>query len=431
MPTKSSSVIVPVVRKSVVCTYTPAGGLSYLTQTPMPEGGASTLESLSKTWVRTANFTNLKRTHTRLPDNAFSYDLVKAPETRGHLLAPQYKGAVAGSWTQREYWWSGPFLMVIPSAPVLSNMNWNALNAQLIQKAKGNQWNVPIFLAEGRKTIEMVAQSATRLALCARALRRGRFDDFVRLAHPSAAKKLHQAVKSGNLTRKFGKSFAADPVKTFSQYWLEHTYGWVPFMSDIRSAVNTLLDVRDHPDSLDGTVRAKYSSGPITTSSRNVLLYTYSAESLSIYGNTSTLSKQTLKGTWRYSLKPEDIPGRFGLLNPLEVAWELVPFSFVADWFAPIGDYFAALDAPKRFNHLGGTYGVRVLQQYYVEPTRALPTGSVFTGGKGLAERITVQRVLMTGIPSVSLSAIRMDPNLGIKRLTSAFALVNTVFRKR
>lgn len=34
---------------------------------------------------------------------------------------------------------------------------------------------------------------------------------------------------------------------------------------------------------------------------------------------------------------------QLGLINPLSVAWELVPFSFVVDWFLPIGKYISSL----------------------------------------------------------------------------------------
>lgn len=34
---------------------------------------------------------------------------------------------------------------------------------------------------------------------------------------------------------------------------------------------------------------------------------------------------------------------QMGLLNPLSVAWELTPFSFVVDWFIPIGTYVNSL----------------------------------------------------------------------------------------
>lgn len=34
---------------------------------------------------------------------------------------------------------------------------------------------------------------------------------------------------------------------------------------------------------------------------------------------------------------------QFGLANPLAIAWELVPFSFVLDWFVNVGDYLSSL----------------------------------------------------------------------------------------
>lgn len=38
---------------------------------------------------------------------------------------------------------------------------------------------------------------------------------------------------------------------------------------------------------------------------------------------------------------------QLGLLNPEIVAWELLPFSFVADWFIPIGSYLEARSITK------------------------------------------------------------------------------------
>jgi hypothetical protein len=41
--------------------------------------------------------------------------------------------------------------------------------------------------------------------------------------------------------------------------------------------------------------------------------------------------------------------------NPLELAWEVLPFSFVVDWLIPIGDYLSALDALKGVSAVTGT----------------------------------------------------------------------------
>lgn len=47
------------------------------------------------------------------------------------------------------------------------------------------------------------------------------------------------------------------------------------------------------------------------------------------------------------------IPQLLGLTNPELVAWELVPYSFVADWFIPLGDWMAARALVQR---LKGTF---------------------------------------------------------------------------
>lgn len=68
-----------------------------------------------------------------------------------------------------------------------------------------------------------------------------------------------------------------------------------------------------------------------------------------------------ISGKWKTTQRARfyfelDIDARrieFG--NPLEIAWELVPFSFVIDWFIPIGDWLGSLDALKGVKNTWGT----------------------------------------------------------------------------
>jgi hypothetical protein len=48
-----------------------------------------------------------------------------------------------------------------------------------------------------------------------------------------------------------------------------------------------------------------------------------------------------------------------GLTNPLNVAWELVPFSFVVDWFIPIGSFFDGLVPPQGVSRVKGVSSYR------------------------------------------------------------------------
>lgn len=44
-----------------------------------------------------------------------------------------------------------------------------------------------------------------------------------------------------------------------------------------------------------------------------------------------------------------------GLLNPAVLAWESVPFSFVIDWFLPVGNFLQSLSTPLGVKFLSGT----------------------------------------------------------------------------
>jgi hypothetical protein len=44
-----------------------------------------------------------------------------------------------------------------------------------------------------------------------------------------------------------------------------------------------------------------------------------------------------------------------GLTNPVEVLWELVPFSFVIDWALPIGSFISQFDASLGWTFVDGS----------------------------------------------------------------------------
>lgn len=52
---------------------------------------------------------------------------------------------------------------------------------------------------------------------------------------------------------------------------------------------------------------------------------------------------------------------QLSLTNPLEVAWELVPFSFVVDWMLPIGDYLSNMSALHGIEPLGYSVGDKIV----------------------------------------------------------------------
>lgn len=68
---------------------------------------------------------------------------------------------------------------------------------------------------------------------------------------------------------------------------------------------------------------------------------------------------------------------QLGITNPLAVAWELVPWSFVIDWVIPIGDAINSLDATLGLAFRDGSKSTRVLLEEV--NTQYISTNSGYT----------------------------------------------------
>jgi hypothetical protein len=301
--------------------------------------------------------------------------------------------------------------------PIPANL-LQKVKSDLISKAKGQQWNAPVFAAEAGKTVEMVTKSAKALVDILLALRRGRIDRALEVMNLRNTKRI---------VRDYNKSYGKDPTKAAANAWLQTKYGWIPFMSDVRDATNTLMDVVDSSAGRTGTVRAHAKEELVWIETNDVY-----EVSPALIGDTIHQRKTSVRAVWHFVVPSADLPGRFGLLNPALVAWELVPFSFVADWFLPIGDYLAGLDVGMRFDHKSGVYGCRVEETLIAQATDNPQSGwTTKSSGSSLAISGSSQRSPMTEIPTLKLKDISFSAQIGPQRAISAIALVKQVFGKK
>jgi hypothetical protein len=133
------------------------------------------------------------------------------------------------------------------------------------------------------------------------------------------------------------KNFLADS-------WLEYSFGWTPLISDIYSGAHALRQLQNR--SFDhkvirttGTSQLDKPSGPISKGIEGGHTVTgdviETAEYIVIYrgavrlpiGNRSLMTRQNLGFTW----------GNF-----VPTVWELIPYSFLVDYFTNIGDVLSA-----------------------------------------------------------------------------------------
>jgi hypothetical protein len=205
-------------------------------------------------------------------------------------------------------------------------------------------------------------------------------------------------------------------VKDIGSIILEFRYGWSPLMSDIKSACEVLSKpIPDKPLVARGTV----------TWAETINSFGYGQDVINFS------EKITIRGTIRVSNPNLDLANRLGLINPLSVAWEAVPFSFLLDWFLPIGDFlrsmtdFAGIELidgsvtgtktwfGERMTHLSDYY-VGTERHQFVDPTRVSGRGKRIIRQVGISSLPKPPLVLGSGLsPGRALNAIALLVSMG------------------
>lgn len=194
--------------------------------------------------------------------------------------------------------------------------NYSTLVANLAADWRNTDLSVGLLLSpEGRESVEMVGDTLLRFANSARSLKRGDFTGFIRNLGSlprSARAKSARAFEQGDLSGAF----------------LSAHLGWSPMISDIEAGLNI-----QPPREVSQPVK----------SSKSWDGHYIRATWLPAGATLKTKSIHVSQLVARVKEQPS-FPERFGLANSALVAWNLVPLSFVADYFLPIGDTIDALE---------------------------------------------------------------------------------------
>lgn len=227
------------------------------------------------------------------------------------------------------------------------------LISKLADDWRNSDVNVGMYLSpEGRESVEMVGSSLSKLLNGTRALKKGNFGGFlkeIRPLPPSSRKDSHKKFTQGDLSGSF----------------LAAHLGWTPLISDIYNASDVFKD-------------SEYRSNTISSKkgyigSRCELVRPFPGIKITdskCFGVSSMVAK--------YKREPTSAE-RLGMQNPFLVAWELVPLSFVADYFLPIGstiDSLAFIGSRVTNNVLRKEYTSTI---YQIE----LPAGSLAVSNGG------------------------------------------------
>lgn len=271
----------------------------------------------------------------------------------------------------------------------------DAATQRCLEALKGNKINLGVSLAQARETAGLVGSAASSIAKSFSQLKKGKLPSWERFRHG---------------------------LGEIPAWYLEWCYGVVPLMSDVYQSAETLADYQT--DGYQWTILATGRSkrrdidvldfGSVAAIFRHFYRQDHSVQ-VTIRTDVPTNSLRNFT--------------ELGLTNPLSVAWEVVPYSFVVDWFLPIGGWLNALDAGSYLNFIEGSvsYMRRGKSKVLFSGSDIPGVRSSFSGHPGSLSEFEFRRTILGSVPLPPLPRLRSP--LSLDKMAKGLALLTQAFR--
>jgi hypothetical protein len=250
-------------------------------------------------------------------------------------------------------------------------------------------------LGEYRETAKLVSSAMVKSARLYRAVRKFNFSEALR-------------VVTGRRNDRY-----SDTARAAADAWLGFTYGVRPIMNDVYGAMEALGS--GQPEIPLHVVRASHK---VQFHSKAKYVY-YEGETLG-----------AMKGTAKYVFLVDNpllfTLDQVGVVNPVALTWELIPFSFVVDWFLPIGDFLRGVVPPPGIKSL---YGYTYVKGSGVAKQSTDIPGYPGWKTKASSRELFKDRRVFSGFPDYQL--LVPDLSLSKTQLASGMALLTSFFLNR
>lgn len=252
---------------------------------------------------------------------------------------------------------------------------------------------------------------------------RGNLDISVDLAESKQTLKMFRVIEQvEDATRTFTKRYGI--LKVPANAFLLYTYGIKPLLGTIYGlAEENLRHVINKVNHYKARGTEKIEPGTIS-------LYLYNGWHNNLRTSGSGKASVTIGGN---VCSPELDPGRFTSLNPLSIAWETMPLSFVYDWFYNLGGYLRAMETALLYDsqwrggyvtHLWAFDG-SISERY----SGSNGYSSYTLDYKGKVKNIYIRRTPLGSYPRPLLPSF--GAQLGSSRLLSAASLLAQLLGRR
>lgn len=194
--------------------------------------------------------------------------------------------------------------------------------------------------------------------------------------------------------------------KKYPESWLAFQYGVQPLLSDIYGAYQLMKRVDKDYSTFRINVKATVMNDTVRI---DTVETTASSAYTAIYGGMGTchVVSEGRAGAFvrlDYAMVNPALVElqQLGMVNPVLLAWNLLPYSFVLDWALPVGNYLQSWTADLGYRFLGGSIStlqtVRGHAEQYKPPTGT--TGSVNPAVGGFFEGFKFNRTVLHSSPA-------------------------------
>jgi hypothetical protein len=310
-----------------------------------------------KTWARTPNY-QVKLATGTLPMNSYSVYKEETWWGQGHFDSVPLSGATASNIYKADGIPPSLFNVGVGGPPSVSSATRTSVktraNNKFLENLKNQKLNLAQALAERKRTADLIANSIRRMVEAFRALRRRDLEEALRIlgAGKPSRRKMRRigAIWKGPIRR--GSRPSEGEFQNASSVWLEIQYGWRPLLNDIYESAQAIEKAQDHSSK---KTRCKGSSA-----------WTDKAVNRYRFNRVDVIDKVNInvRGSYVVWFSLPNSPrtlSQLGFTNPAYLAWELTPFSFVVDWFIPIGNALNSLDSTFGLTFEKGCYSEKIV----------------------------------------------------------------------
>jgi len=370
-------------------------------------------QTSSRTWtgVRTPNFRR-KKVEGQLPVNPHTVRIVE--EKGGTCIFHTTRSSDPLYYDfelchQSQYY-------ALPGAPVHSASASSKAFARLAKKVGTIEGNLAQDLVQYKQTVNMIADHATRITRAYGAVRHGHFDHAMSiLYHPAQSK--------------YSRGKPTSIKDSTANNWLALQYGWKPLINDIHEAIE-LIKAQNKND--EGSLQKVVASSTVKseTSSDFDIWGTPGYKA----GTVDTVTKSTARYYLMYkqSSTLTNYLQQTGFTNAPNLAWEVLPYSFVVDWFLPIGPWLETLSLwqGKQFVTGGLTKFTRSYSYHRIDYDTDIAGSAFHVRGRGeyIRRDVLFDRTVLTDFPRKELP--RLKNPLSITHALNAVALLVVGLKK-